>query len=610
MRNVAAHINTIINLAGFFILLSQPVIAQQISKDNYTGEWISPASWVPEWPAPATTVSGFDVSINGYITAEGPLSFSGSAAILKVYDTLVVNGDLLMSNNSQLIIENDGLLIVRGNVSMENQGIISANGYLIVTGNFKKTGSLVQGSFLSNDNPVKVFIGGSLDPDELNDNLNYPVLNCASPLTTPYTNTGCSFGNLTDLLADPVYKFYLATCGKATATVSSPLCEGGTIKLLASEDGISYIWSGPNGFYSYVRDPAIYPATIANSGRYTVTVTFSDGCSPAADVDVIVNQVPNLVISNPSPVCTPLTVNLKDASITSGSTPDLTFSYWSNPEATSAYTTPETATGGIYYIKGTAVSGCSIFKPVIVTVTPVPDVSITSSSNAMCLNDKKTLTGYPEGGSFAVISGPGIISGNVLTASGKGDVKISYTYSGVCTGTATQTVHYFDSPVSAPGPDQVLRNIFETQMNARLSAYQLGEWTLVSGPGQISDIHSPIAKITGLEIGESIFRWKVLLGSCESDDEVRITVLELFIPSVITPNGDGKNDLFTVYSLNGHAELIILNRWGMTEYSNYDYHNEWDGRNNKGSDLPDDTYMYILKFESGLVKKGTVLIKR
>src|SRR5450759_5825410 len=80
-----------------------------------------------------------------------------------------------------------------------------ANGYLIVTGDIIKNSSLLQGPFTSNDNPVKVFIGGTISPVELTDNYpNFPVLNCTTPITTPYPNSTCSYGNMTDMQSDPI----------------------------------------------------------------------------------------------------------------------------------------------------------------------------------------------------------------------------------------------------------------------------------------------------------------------------------------------------------------------------------------------------------------------
>jgi gliding motility-associated-like protein len=116
--------------------------------------------------------------------------------------------------------------------------------------------------------------------------------------------------------------------------------------------------------------------------------------------------------------------------------------------------------------------------------------------------------------------------------------------------------------------------------------------------------------VTDLSAGENIFLWKVQNGSCEAGAEVKITVYDLFVPSVITPDGDGLNDYFKISETNGQVELIIFNRWGNKEYTNSNYLNDWDGRNIKGAELPNDTYFYVLILEDGKVKKGSVLIKR
>jgi gliding motility-associated-like protein len=179
-----------------------------------------------------------------------------------------------------------------------------------------------------------------------------------------------------------------------------------------------------------------------------------------------------------------------------------------------------------------------------------------------------------------------------------------------CINTDTQNIVVNTTPIAVAGPDQELKFYFETQMNAELSASETGEWSLISGSGHISDIHSPTTRVTELSIGENKFLWKVLNGSCEDTSEVKITVFDLFVPSVITPNGDGKNDYFKISNYTGKVDLIIINRWGNEEYTSDNYLNDWDGRNNKGKELPADTYFYILKLENGKIKKGSVLIKR
>jgi gliding motility-associated-like protein len=240
----------------------------------------------------------------------------------------------------------------------------------------------------------------------------------------------------------------------------------------------------------------------------------------------------------------------------------------------------------------------------------LPLVKIISSDLSMCVNDQRILTGSPVGGTFSVSDGPGAISGSVLSATGIGDIILVYNYSNVCPNNDTQIIIVNPTPVANAGSDQELHSVFESQMNAELSSSETGEWSLISGSGHISDIHSPTAMVAGLSFGENVFLWKVRNGNCEAEANVKITVFDLFVPSVITPDGDGKNDNFKISEFPGKVELIIFNRWGNVEYTNNNYLNDWDGRNNKGSELPNDTYFYVLTLENGIIKKGSVLIIR
>jgi len=228
----------------------------------------------------------------------------------------------------------------------------------------------------------------------------------------------------------------------------------------------------------------------------------------------------------------------------------------------------------------------------------------------MCINDLKTLTGNPGGGTFNISGGPGTLTGNVLRATGTGNINLEYIYINVCTNKATQSIIVNETPFAIAGPDQDLTFVFGTQMKAEMLPTETGEWSLVSGAGNIIDINSPTTMITDLLLGESVFLWKVSNANCEASADVKITVEDLFLPSVITPNGDGKNDYFKISENIGKVELIIFNRWGNEEYTNTNYSNDWDGRNSKGAILPNDTYFYILKFEDGKIKKGSILIKR
>ena len=87
---------------------------------------------------------------------------------------------------------------------------------------------------------------------------------------------------------------------------------------------------------------------------------------------------------------------------------------------------------------------------------------------------------------------------------------------------------------------------------------------------------------------------------CLTYDSVRVFVRDkpiplFFIPNVITPNGDGFNDVWFIRDLEGYPDntMRIVNRWGDQILEQSPYQNNWAGTWN-GKDLPGGTYYYIL----------------
>lgn len=83
---------------------------------------------------------------------------------------------------------------------------------------------------------------------------------------------------------------------------------------------------------------------------------------------------------------------------------------------------------------------------------------------------------------------------------------------------------------------------------------------------------------------------------------VKKEVLDLTFPNVITPNGDGKNDVFKVLGLNAYPEnsMSIYNRWGNEVWRSRGatYQNEWSGNG-----LNEGTYFYVIKLKD---RTGTI----
>ena len=76
---------------------------------------------------------------------------------------------------------------------------------------------------------------------------------------------------------------------------------------------------------------------------------------------------------------------------------------------------------------------------------------------------------------------------------------------------------------------------------------------------------------------------------------------DLNYPNVISPNGDGRNDVLCIEGpedmLNNLAELYIMDRNGTVLYQEEEYRNcSWSGQDSRGEDLPDGVYFYRLEF--------------
>ena len=180
-------------------------------------------------------------------------------------------------------------------------------------------------------------------------------------------------------------------------------CAGGTgvvVGLSGSQTGVDYTLM-PGGI--------VVPGTgftisfgLQMAGTYIVTAhNTTTNCTNTmtGSVSITINPLP-ILVTHPQATCSPNTVDLTAAGVTSGSTSGLTFTYWTDAEATMAYNTPTTATAGTYYIKGTlAATGCFDIKPVTVTVNPLP-AAVAGADKAICLNGSTTIGAAAVSGSI------------------------------------------------------------------------------------------------------------------------------------------------------------------------------------------------------------------
>ncbi|MCB2378577.1 gliding motility-associated C-terminal domain-containing protein [Hymenobacter sp. BT635] len=86
---------------------------------------------------------------------------------------------------------------------------------------------------------------------------------------------------------------------------------------------------------------------------------------------------------------------------------------------------------------------------------------------------------------------------------------------------------------------------------------------------------------------------RVTQGACVEEKAVTVTLLRPVLPpNIITPNGDGINDVFKPSKadlIEPGTRLRLFNRWGRQVYTTDDYRNDW------GPGQPGGTYYYTLE---------------
>ena len=120
-----------------------------------------------------------------------------------------------------------------------------------------------------------------------------------------------------------------------------------------------------------------------------------------------------------------------------------------------------------------------------------------------------------------------------------------------------------------------------------------------------------LGAINNIFVFTNIGSYKVIVTDeigCTDKDSVDVTYKcppTIIVPNVITPNGDGNNDIFKINGLPTESKLQIFNRWGTKIYENDNYNNDWDGEKFSAG-----TYYYTLILNNNTTLKGTVTIIR
>lgn len=198
---------------------------------------------------------------------------------------------------------------------------------------------------------------------------------------TVSAGSGCSSTSL------PVSVTVNAAPTAPVLTTNSPICAGQTLTITASTpaSGATFVWSGPNGYFSTSQNVSLSNATTAASGSYSVTMTVN-GCTATASTTAVVNTTPTTptAINGPTTVCTGSTATYSVPTGTGVNSYVWTLpTGWSGNSTTNAISVTSGASGGTISVAVTNNCGSSSPQTLTVSAQAPPTPTITNSGGVL-----------------------------------------------------------------------------------------------------------------------------------------------------------------------------------------------------------------------------------
>jgi gliding motility-associated-like protein len=429
--------------------------------------------------------------------------------------------------------------------------------------------------------------------------------------------------------------------GPPAIFTATTVCEGDPIVLATSVIADGYLWTGPNGFVSTNQQPPAIIADLLDAGDYTLQVT-ENGCTSvdsSSTVTITVNALPAapIVFSN-SPVC------IGDSLIVSTFAGAASY-VWTLPLGTTVTTTdsflvvfPAQLMDAGAYTVAQVLNGCTspMSSPTLAVVNDIPsDVAFAGVDFPICENPgvvrldatPSANTGIWTTNSTVTIVSPNSPQTQITGFAPGGSYTFYWTVSnGACGGYSDDSV-----VVNVLLPPDAFTDYFGITSNNLLENQSLVlNDTLFGQDFTLAILEEPEHGTLELNqnlsinytpntdyVGPDQFLYEVCLEGCPDMCDTAYVFLEigpeLVVYDIITPNGDGDNEFFTIIGLDNFPqnELYIYNRWGNEVYAASNYQNDWAGTW-EGNPLPDGTYFYVLLngADGKLIRKGYVTLHR
>ena len=400
-----------------------------------------------------------------------------------------------------------------------------------------------------------------------------------------------------------------------SAGPDTSFCLGGSVQLNATGAG-QFIWSPVDGLSSTTVNNPI--ASASTTITYTVSLTDANNCVNSDEVLVVVNGLPNADAGPDKYLCPGFDVQLNGSGGGSAN--------WSPNDGTLNNSTvpnplasPVVAT--TYTLTITDGNGCSDSDDTQVLVSSDPPVDAGPDQN-ICAGQQVILGGNPTNIPGTSVNWSPVAGLSDTTASNPTVVPTETTQylvtvtSDTCTNQDMVLITVQDAGVALftvrlePGCEKVRAFFTDQSLGA-------SQWLWNFGDGGTSNEQNPQhyfaygAPITATLTVTDLFGCS---GSITQVYEVSSfdDYVDYQIPNVFTPNGDGKNDVFT-FNTNGIlgpcTSMQVFNRWGQKVFDSFGNDIVWTGRNFAGEECVNGTYFYTITLKE-MSFNGNVYLNR
>ena len=460
--------------------------------------------------------------------------------------------------------------------------------------------------FCSNDSPVAlngVPAGGTFSGNGVTGNTFSPILAGAGTHVVQYiynAPNGC---------ADTAFfTFFIRQAPNPKFNTSNlEFCEGQTHTLQLNGNYTNYQWFNQNGVL-LSTNPTL---TVSQTGQYYVSVD-SNQCSAISDTISI------LFKPNPNPVITPnrnLNLCSGESVILDAGSGYNSYLWFLNGNSTGQTTqTISVNSAGSYFVQVDS-NGCvSSSNPVTVTVRTIPQANISVNGPLTFCEGKGSvvLTSSPAQG-YLWSTGEQTQSITV-TQSGTYEVTITDSCGNSTSAPVTVTVH--TNPIADFTSDPADTALsFTTIQFIDQSTNDVISWSWTFGNGQTSNNQNPTTEYTSG--GTFPITLTVSNGNCTDSITKYIYIDDesiVWIPTGFTPNNDGLNDTWDIYTRNiTEFSVTVWNRWGNLIFQSTDPNVRWNATY-EGKAVQEDAYTFVVKATTRKGKKiqklGTVTIIR